>query len=573
MKNTILTSSAESSASFVRFLYTHNPFYLVGTLLVLVGLQQSLGTSDGTAAGDLATGGLLTASLAGYTLLLAAIAALIIGYGRIWDDARTILLVIVLMFFMLSASLDVQLNTSPPAGSQMLLAGLVFSIGLSELLLRGLSIGLAWRYRGPYYLLLALLFAWPMIPAWLEAYGLREARSWSLFAFPAVAALALLTLLPAARTAAHREPATATPWIWPYYPWSLFVYLTIGVALRSWWLTISFEPASGTAASFRPYFLLPLVPAWSLLLVEIGRARKSSGALAAGMLLPLAGLLLAFPGTPNSAVATAWLTRLTSALGSPAQLAVGGLVAYYALMWVRRIPSAEGLLWASLAGLSLVGPQTLGLASLTRPQPLPLVGLAGLLILTGLWRESTGRLVAGGTMIALGALTHSGPSGGDLWFWQLHAPVVALLALPVIMSDDLARWLRDLAWRAVPGLALAAAAIYPWVLPNLAPATLPSYLGLLLLVSLGLWQRERQVAPLLAAGATLLANGLALGRHGYALLENTLLAKGLPWLASGLALVAIALGISLLKMGLWTWCQQVLARANLLAGEPPDRNV
>jgi hypothetical protein len=560
-----------SSASFVRLLYTHNPFYLIGTLLVLVGLQQSLGKSDGTAAGDLATGGLLTASLAGYTLLLAAIAALIIGCGRIWDDARTILLVIVLMFFMLSASLDVRLNASPLSGSQLLVAGLAFSIGLSELLLRGLGIGLAWRYRGPYYLLLALLFAWPTIPAWLEAHGLREARSWSLFAFPAAAALALVTLLPAARTPAQREPATGTPWIWPLYPWSLFVYLTIGIALRSWWLTISFEPASGTAASFRPYFLLPLVPAWSLLLVEIGRTRNLSGALAAGMMLPLASLLLAFPGTPNSTVAAASLARLATAIGSPAQLALGGLVAYYFLMWIRRIPLAEGLIWTSLAGLSLVGPQTLDVASLTRPQPLPLACLAGLLIMTGVWRESTRRLVAGGTMIALGALTHAGPFGGDLWFWQLHAPIIALLALPVMMSDDLAHWLRDLAWRAVPGLALAAAVIYPWVLPNLAPATLPSYLGLLLFVSFGLWQRDRQVAPLVAAAMTLLANVLALGRHGYALLENTILAKGLPWLASGLAIVAVALGISLLKMGFWTWCQQTLARANLvLSGRLDD---
>ncbi len=260
---------------------------------------------------------------------------------------------------------------------------------------------------------------------------------------------------------------------------------------------------------------------------------------------------------------------MTATLGSPAQLAAGGLVAYYGWMWLRRLPSAEAFFLAALAGASLVGRETLDLASLTRPQPLPLACLAGVLILAGLWRESTARLIAGGTLVALGTLASWTPaSGGSLWFWQIHAPVVALLALPAILDDELARWLRGLSWRAVPGLALAAAAVYPWVLPNLGPITLPSYLALLLLVSLGLWQRERQVPLLAAALVTVAANGLALSRHAYGLLEQTLLAKGLPWLAGGLAIVAIALTISLLKMGLWPWCHRQLARVNLLLGVP-----
>jgi hypothetical protein len=38
-----------------------------------------------------------------------------------------------------------------------------------------------------------------------------------------------------------------------------------------------------------------------------------------------------------------------------------------------------------------------------------------------------------------------------------------------------------------------------------------------------------------------------------------------------LVIVAVALTISLLKMGLWPWCHQQLARVNLLLGQPPDR--
>ena len=547
-------------ASIVRFLYTQNPFYLIGTLLVLVGLQQSFGQTP-----SLETSGLLTGLLAGYTLLLAAIAAAIIGYGRVWDDARTILLVIVLLFFVLSTSLDVQLISDLPSGSLLLALGLVFSLAVSETLLRGLGIHLAWRYRGPYYLLLALLFAWPILPAWLDDQGLAGARSWSLFAFPAAAAIALLTLWPAASTPADREPASGTPWKWPLFPWSLFVYLTIGIALRSWWLTISFDPASGTAASFRPYFLLPLVLAWSALFLAIGRARASEGALALGMLLPLTCVLIAFPGTPSSGAAAKWLGQLSATVGSPAQLAAWSLIAYYGWAWLRRVPAAEGFFLTALAAASLVGRETLDLTSLTRPQAPALAVLACVLLVTGLWTDSSKRLVAGGTLVALGALAGSGESTGSLWFWQCHGPLVALLAIPLIVNDPLAQQLRKLAWRTVPAVAVGSAIVYPWLFPALAGLNLTVYLGLLLLISLGLWQRERLVEPLHAALVTLAANLLAAGRYGYVALEDTPLAKGLPWLASGLALVATALAISLLKMGLRRWWQRIMERVNLLA--------
>jgi hypothetical protein len=53
----------------------------------------------------------------------------------------------------------------------------------------------------------------------------------------------------------------------------------------------------------------------------------------------------------------------------------------------------------------------------------------------------------------------------------------------------------------------------------------------------------------------------------YRLLGETALADGRPWLAAGLVLVALALLISLAKMGLWRGARQWLERLNLtLAG-------
>ena len=560
-------SSSLSFSSLVHLLYTQNPFYLIGTFLILFGLQQCFGRDP-----SLSASGMLVVLLASYTLLLAGAAAVIIRCGQVWDDARTILLVIVLLFFMLSASLDVHLLHQPLAGTFLLGAGLAFSLLVSEGLLRTLRIGLAARYRGPFYLMLAILFLYPLAPAWISYFGLYAARSWVLFAFPSVAALALLTLLPAARTPQRDEPATGTPWRWPYYPWSLFVYLTIGLAIRSWWLAFSFEPAKDNDGYFQPYFLLPLLLAWSALVLEMGKARQSQRAIAAGLLLPLPALVLGFIGPGKTLEQIAFLERLAM-LGTPAQLAVWSLLLYYLWAWLRGVRVAEGFLIALGLLSSVVGRSTFDWWSLSSPHPLPLAAVALGLVVTAIRRQSSWRAIAAGAMVAAGLRFVGADAvvgGGDaLLFWQWHAPLVALLAVTAIFNDELARELRKVAWRAAPVLALLATAAYPWTMPQLDPINLASYLWLLLLVSVALWGRQKEVAPLSAALITVAANVLANMQHLYWLLAQTPLADGLPWLAGGLAAVAVAFLISLLKMGLWPWAWQWLARVNLALGGKP----
>lgn len=555
--------SSVSFSSIVRLLYVQNPFYLIGTFLIIFGLQQCFGSDP-----SLSASGMLVVLLAAYTLLLAGAATVIIRCGQVWDDARTILLVIVLLFFMLSASLDVHLLSMPLAGSLLLAGGLAFSIGVSEALLRGLRIGLAGRYRGPYYAILALLFLYPLAPAWITYFGLYGARTWVLLAFPSLAALALLTLLPAARTPAEREPATGTPWRWPYYPWSLFVYLTIGLAIRSWWLAYSFETSHDNDDYFQPYFLLPLVLAWSALVLEMGLARRSHGAMAAGMVLPLAGLALGFLGPGRTPEQVRFLDNL-ALLGTPAQLAVWSLLLFYAWAWLRKVRIAEGFVVVLGLVSAVVNRTTYDWFSLGSPHPLPLAAVAGGLAILAIRRKSTWRAVAAGAMAVIGLRcigAELGGVGGALWFWQWHAPILALLAVSAVFDDDLARDLRELAWRFVPGLALVAAVVYPWTMPGASPAVLASYLGLLLLSSIALWGRQKEVATLSAALTTLGANLLIHVQQLYWLLAQTPLAEGLPWLAGGLAAVGLAFVISLLKMGLWPWAGQWLVRINLALG-------
>ena len=555
-------TSPLSMASVVRLLYTQNPFYLIGTLLVLLGLQQSLGNQPA-----LGSSGLLVAMLAGYALLLAGLATIIIRGGKVWDDARTILLVIVLLFFMLSSSLDVHILHDPLAGTLMLIGGLAFAVALSEGLLRGLGIHLAAQYRGPYYLMLSLLFGYPIVLAWLSFYDHYVLLSWALFIFATLAALVLLTLLPAASTPAQREPASGTPWRWPYYPWSLFVFLTIGVALRAWWLTIAFQPTIGEDSCFRAYYLAPLIIAWSALLLEFGKARASSGALATGMLLPLVVVPLGFPGPALTTIEHQFVTRLMEMIGSPAQLAISSLLLFYAWAGWRRVPGAEAFLLGLTGLLAVVGRHTVDPQTLVAPQPAIVAALVIGLLVQSLRRASSWRALLAGGLIAAGLQSYH-PLGVSpaFWFWQWHAPVLGALWLAAIFDDPAAQGWRQLAWRVVPCLAAVAATIYPWTMPGVPEAVIVSYGALLLISAAALWWRERTTAALGAVFFTLGANLLGQVRQVYLLLEQTLLAEGLPWLAGGLVVVALAFGISLLKMGLWQRGHQWLQQTNVAWG-------
>jgi hypothetical protein len=557
-------------SSVVRFLYTHNPFYLVGTLLVLYGAQQSLGQQP-----NLATSKLLMELLAGYTIVLAAVAVLIIRCGRIWDDARTILLVIVLLFFMLSTSMDFHFLFTldePWPGTWLLLAGWAFSIVISEMLLLVLGIRLRTNYRLAYHLILALLFVYPMLLGWMNYHSYYGSLPWALVAFPVAGASALLTLLPAAGTPRHREPKTGTPWQWPYYPWSLFFFLTIGIGIRAWWLTISFQPAKESYTIFGLYFLLPLVLAWAALVLEMGIARQSTVAVAAGMVLPLVGLTWAFPGPGQSPTGIEFLSQLSANLGSPPRLTVWALSGFYGWAWLRHVRASEGFLVAVALLASVVGTETQGLDSLITPQPLILAAIAAALIGRAVYLDSTWR-AAMGAALAIATIHFGGAAfipntwvGQAAWFWQWHAPAVAIVAIPAVFNDRTAETLREIAWPFVPGLATVAALFYPGLLPQLPELHLVAYGALLSSVSFALWIKRRQVGSLAAALVTFGVSPLAYLRSLVLLLRQTPLAVGLPWLASGLAMVLLALAISFVKMGLWQrawqWVQQVNTSLN-----------
>ena len=228
----------------LRHVYTNNPFYLISALLVLFGLYRLFPAEDSEDAW------LLLGSICVYATLLAVTAVLIIRFGKVWEDARSILLVIILMFLALAASFDEMLLAQPGPGCVLLIGGLVFSVLVSEALLRSLRMRLPALFRASYYLLLGGFFLYPLVLAGLVFFARPEAVGWGALLFTAVMGIASLSLIPAIRRGSAYVRASGTPWSWPWYPWTLFGVLALGVCGRAYFLTLTFGIGPGNDSAF-----------------------------------------------------------------------------------------------------------------------------------------------------------------------------------------------------------------------------------------------------------------------------------------------------------------------------------
>ncbi|MES1213757.1 MAG: hypothetical protein ABUL64_04145, partial [Singulisphaera sp.] len=296
-------------AQLARFLYNHNPFYIVSALLMFTGLWQSFSQEAA-----LVEAGIIALGLAAYTLLLALTGWLIIRLGHVWEDARSILLVVVLMFLAISVSLDPVLNAKEQNGTPIVVAGFVFSILVSEGLLRSMPLRLPALYRVPYYLVLSLFFLYPLAMSPLLEHPPAASLFWALFGFSAAAGVVFLTLVPAIRRGPSYVANNGSPWRWPLYPWVLFGMLAVCVCLRAFYLCVSFHPILGTESIFGPYFLIPFLAAVNVLFVEAAAQSRGAFARRAATLMPAALLLLSLVGHRQDPIYGGFLHRFVDTL-------------------------------------------------------------------------------------------------------------------------------------------------------------------------------------------------------------------------------------------------------------------
>jgi hypothetical protein len=130
--------------------------------------------------------------------------------------------------------------------------GLGTVVLISEALLRGLRLRLPALFRIPYYVVLSLVYVYPLLLVHPERPMLWD-TAWLIYLFSPVSALAFLSFLPAIRRGRQCVRDAGSPWLWPWYPWAFLGMLGAGVCLRGYVLSLSFDPvlSQGFAAAMR----------------------------------------------------------------------------------------------------------------------------------------------------------------------------------------------------------------------------------------------------------------------------------------------------------------------------------
>ncbi len=383
----------------IRALYTNNPFYLISAWLVFSGLRASFNTG-----GDLYQTWALLGGLASYTVLLAAAACVLIRLGSVWEDVRTLLLLVLLMFLAISVSLDEALTTSPGRGSLWLTAGLAFAMAVSEVVRVGLRVRLPLAYRIPYYLVLALFFLYPVALAPWVGRPASGPLQWGLFAFPTAAGLAFLTLLPAIRRGATPVGNNGTPWSWPWYPLSLFFVLAVAVCLRAHYLCLSLHFVGGDWSIFGGYFLVPFLLAVNVLWLELGLAMQKRRVVGGALAVPLVWLWLSQAATRGDAVYLGFLHEFQRALhATPLYVTLALTLAFFGVAALRQVQGALQACLATATAMSLIGPRTLTFAGPYEVNGWPLLAVAGVLVVWAARRRESLAAAVAAVMFVVGS--------------------------------------------------------------------------------------------------------------------------------------------------------------------------
>lgn len=530
-------------SALVRLLYTHNPFYAISAALVFWGMRISFDVH-----GVRFASGWLLVGLTGYTLLLAVTAWLIVRLGQVWEDARSLLMLVVLMFLGLSVSFDKTLSASFRDGGFYCLGGLAFAVVVSEALLHGLRVNLPPFFRIPYHLALALFFLYPVaIRPWLED-PLGPIVPWLLLGFNFAAGAAALTLLPAIRRGSRYVQANGTPWQWPWFPWTLFGVLALGVCLRSYYLCVSMHFIGGSQSVFGIWFLAPFVFAVAIVLLEMGIVSRNAWLQRTALAMPLVFTAMMLMPHRADGLYFGFLQTFHSMIGgTPAFCTLLAGILFGAWAALRRVDKAWDMLAVTLAGLSVVGPTTTDLHHLTMPSGLPWLGIAVLQLWPALRRQNSRRA----TLALIAALAGFSLRSPDGWFMMangfipVHLFVVGLLILSRCYADPFARRLQYVATTILQVMVVISQVVEPSRLGNAPPIFWRIYplAPIVIVIAWSFFPQNRWFL-----GLAMFAAAVWIGCNYHDLRRHIV---GLDQIALGGAFFVIAAAISLTKAGFW----------------------
>jgi hypothetical protein len=281
--------------------------------------------------------------------------------------------------------------------------------------------------------------------------GLMD-TSWGIYLFSPGAGLSFLTFLPAIRRGREYVRDNGTPWTWPWYPWSFLGMLGAGVCLRGFVLSLSFDPvlslghgaAMRLETSYGAYFLVPMLLAVAVLILEIGRTESIEAIERVALGIPAVCVALSVPNSARGAPYAEFLNSFMHQAASPLLVSLILAAIFYVYAYVRRVRFAEAAFVATLLAMSLVRPSTVSFETTAAPQPVVLLLLGVCQLWRGLMRPDSLRVLVGVCSgFAAVRLAVGGVASFASEFLWLTSCLMAVLLIGVLFDDQLARWIRN----------------------------------------------------------------------------------------------------------------------------------
>lgn len=439
-----IEESQQQSSWLSRRLSTENPFYLLSAACVIHSTGLSL------------DGGLplqvLLSLIGGYLLLLVIIGLGIVHFWKVWDDARSIFLILIFLMLELSICFDQAISQKQVGAIYSLLAITAASLLVAESILRFLKIRLPGIYRFPLYLQLSLAMLASLIPMVFSNSDDGMLVRWAIYGVSVLAGLSMLTLIPAIRTSRERVEFRGCPWIWPYHPWSLFVIVWCCLGFRVYLLTISFDPVlelsssaayAGMGGIFGGYLLAPMIMGISWLLLEAAIFHRHWFMQTLSLSLPFGCIALSVqPWNANPAL-RGFVAEQSAIFGSPVWVAALLSVLFYFVAWRRRVPFARRCLVVAMLLMCKISPtithwETIRWQASDQVNLYWLFAVVGFLIFVGLQRKNSRFLLesVGWLLIGLGARGLF-----DGWILspleiQFHLFALSLVVLSIWFRDE-----------------------------------------------------------------------------------------------------------------------------------------
>jgi hypothetical protein len=450
------------------------------------------------------------------------------------------------MFLGLSVSFDDALTGHFAVGACCSLIGLAFAAALSEVVVRGLGLRLGVWLRMPYHLTLALFFLYPVALGAMSQQ--HPAVPWVVFSFPAVAGVVLLSLLPAIRKGPQYVKDNGSPWPWPWFPWTLFALLALAVGPRSYYLAVSMHQVGGLTTIFAPYFLVPVVFAVGVLVLEIGLVARSPVVVRIALSAPLGAVVLAGIACADEETALEFLADFRTILGgTPLFFTLVLSAGFYAWAALRRAAEAIDALTIALLALAFVTPGSYGFDTFGSARAMPVLFAA-------VAQAAAARRHAGSRrwfLSACCALAAATIAWQDTWFtaWDgfvpRHLALGAMFLASIVFRDRLARLLEYSAAVILLIYGCTAALGSAWAIGDVPAIVSQTYPAFAIVAALLLARLLRSRLYYALAAMTAACWGLDRGGSLYARLHRVL--PGLQYLLAALAAFAVALLISLLK--------------------------